>query len=191
LPTESACVISFITSDLLTFYELFNRRDIFVTATNATQGLADYFVLALISNNESHPRTTDLFEVNRQILCVYVSEWPVSIRSDSLFRGLFFSVGSEDELGQSRHITSNDQIRGPERVMTKHTNLRGCRNNILDCKKKINLKQDLPSVFISSSSSVFASTRVFFPNDMREAGTRVFCFGDSYGGLFIEEKRHQ
>jgi len=101
----------------------------FFIATNATQDLADYFVLALISDNGSHPRTTDLFEMNRQVLCMYVSEWPNHVRSDSLSRGLFFSVDSRDELGQCRHITPHEsfQIRGPERVKTKHTNSRDGR----------------------------------------------------------------
>ena len=92
----------------------------FFTATNAAQGLADYFVLTLIGNNGSRPQTKDLFEVNRQVLCVYVSEWPVHVKNDDLFRGLCFSVDSEDNWANattSLFMSLSSQIRGPERVM--------------------------------------------------------------------------
>lgn len=61
---------------------------------HVTQGLADYFVLALISNNGSHPQTTGLFELNRSVLsvCDLIMRGAIACSEDFFF----FSV---------RHIT--------------------------------------------------------------------------------------
>ena len=143
-------------------------------------------MLALISNNGSHPRTTDLFEVNRQVLCVYVSEWPDHVRSDSLSR-VFFSVDSEDELGQCCHITPHEFVVSNKRAWTsqdKTHQLAGWQGqgktklvwitegtqsrNITwhpRLQKKKNLRQDPPSVFTHPRFSFQLST--FSPSNER------------------------